>query len=223
MHLQINARVLTKGQWRGLHTVGVRDSIDAINGIGHAAMMTDPAFRQALAEHGFTLDPSSGEVVDFVEFVGPFSARAAQIARHLDTYEAQWRAANPYAKPGPGLRRAWDRRAWADAPPDKVAALRAEPTLRAHPDHVVDTARELWALNREQRASWLAVRAAAEHEADRAAASRSPGWDTVLEISSDDGGGVGGRGLTRKFPGRSVVPFAGPVGLASQHRRPIPR
>jgi hypothetical protein len=120
LHLQINARVLAEGRWRGLHTVGVRDSIDAINGIGHAAMMTDPGFRHALAKHGFTLDPDTGEVVELAEFVGPFSARAAQIGRHLDRYEAEWRAANPHAEPGPELRRAWDRRAWADARPDKV-------------------------------------------------------------------------------------------------------
>jgi thymidine kinase len=120
LHLQINARVLAEDAWRGLHTVGVRDSIDAINGIGHAAMMTDPGFRQALAQHGFTVDPGTGEVVELVEFVGPFSARAAQIGRHLDMYEAEWHAANPHAEPGPALRRAWDRRAWADARPDKV-------------------------------------------------------------------------------------------------------
>jgi len=120
LHLQINARVLAEDAWRGLHTVGVRDSIEAINGIGHAAMMTDPGFRQALAEHGFTLDPGTGEVVELVEFVGPFSARAAQIRRHLDMYEAEWHAANPHGEPGPALRRAWDRRAWADARPDKV-------------------------------------------------------------------------------------------------------
>ncbi|MGH8861364.1 MAG: MobF family relaxase, partial [Jatrophihabitantaceae bacterium] len=120
LHLQINARVLVEGRWRGLHTVGVRDSIDAINGIGHAAMMTDPGFRQALAAHGFTLDPGSGEVVQLAEFVGAFSARAAQIGRHLDRYEAEWRSANPHAEPGPALRRAWDRRAWADARPDKI-------------------------------------------------------------------------------------------------------
>ena len=82
--------------------------------------MTDPGFRQALAAHGFTLDPGTGEVVELAEFVGPFSARAAQIGRHLDRYEAEWRAANPHAEPGPALRRAWDRRAWADARPDKV-------------------------------------------------------------------------------------------------------
>ncbi len=60
LHLQINARVFAAGQWRGLHTVGVRDSLGAINGIGHAAVMTDPQFRSALAAHGFTLDPRRG-------------------------------------------------------------------------------------------------------------------------------------------------------------------
>src|SRR3954454_12502462 len=70
LHLQINARVLAEGKWRGLHTVGVRDSIEAINGIGHAEMMTDPAFRQALAQHGFTVDPGTGEVVLLAELIG---------------------------------------------------------------------------------------------------------------------------------------------------------
>ena len=52
--------------------------------------------------------------------MGKFSARTAQIGRNLDRYEAEWRAANPGAEPGPGLRQAWDRRAWAQARPDKV-------------------------------------------------------------------------------------------------------
>jgi exodeoxyribonuclease V alpha subunit len=120
LHLQVNARVFAEGTWRGLHTVGVRDGLDAINGIGHAAVMTDPGFRAALAAHGFTLDYESGEVAELAGFVGPFSARAGQIARNIDRYEAQWRAANPGAEPGPKLRRAWDGRAWADARPDKV-------------------------------------------------------------------------------------------------------
>jgi exodeoxyribonuclease V alpha subunit len=120
LHLQINARVLAEGVWRGLHTVGVRDSLDAINGIGHAAVMTDSGFRESLAAHGFTLDPDSGEVRELAEFIGPFSARAAQIGRNIDRYEAQWRASNPGREPGPVLRRSWDARAWADARPDKV-------------------------------------------------------------------------------------------------------
>jgi len=120
LHLQVNARVFAEGTWRGLHTVGVRDGLDAINGIGHAAVMTDPGFRAALAARGYTLDHESGEVTELVAYVGPFSARAAQIARNIDRYEAQWRAANPGAEPGPKLRRAWDAHAWADARPDKV-------------------------------------------------------------------------------------------------------
>src|SRR4029079_19026934 len=36
LHLQVNARVFAAGRWRGLHSVGVVDSIGAINGIGHA-------------------------------------------------------------------------------------------------------------------------------------------------------------------------------------------
>ena len=120
LHLQVNARVFAEGKWRGLHTVGVRDSLDAINGIGHAAVLTDPDFRAALASHGFGVDAESGEVVELASFTGPFSARAAQIGRNMDRYEADWRAGNPGAEPGPKLRQSWDARAWAEARPDKV-------------------------------------------------------------------------------------------------------
>ena len=98
----------------------MRDSLDAINGIGHAAVLTDPDFRAALASHGFRVDPESGEVVELASFTGPFSARAGQIGRNMDRYEADWRAGHPGAEPGPKLRRSWDARAWAEARPDKV-------------------------------------------------------------------------------------------------------
>ncbi len=120
LHLQVNARVFAEGKWRGLHTVGVRDSIDAINGIGHAAVMTDPEFRTALDEHGFTLDSETSEVRELAGFVGPFSARARQIGRNIDRYEAEWRAAHAGEEPGQRLRRVWHSRAWAEARPDKV-------------------------------------------------------------------------------------------------------
>ncbi len=119
LHLQINARVFAAGAWRGLHSVGVRDSIEAINGIGHAAIMCDPEFRAALAARGYTLD-DAGDIRELGPFAGPFSERATQIARNVDRYEAEWRAAHPGQEPGPKLRRSWDRRAWADARPDKV-------------------------------------------------------------------------------------------------------
>ncbi|GAA3663601.1 hypothetical protein GCM10022237_24480 [Nocardioides ginsengisoli] len=120
LHLQINARVFAQGRWRGLHSVGVVDSIEAINGIGHAAVMCDLEFRQVLAAYGYTLAPDSGEIAELAPFAGEFSHRAAQIGRHVDRYEAQWRAEHPGQEPGTGLRRAWDRRAWAEARPDKV-------------------------------------------------------------------------------------------------------
>ncbi|MDQ6687291.1 MAG: relaxase domain-containing protein [Actinomycetota bacterium] len=115
LHLQVNARVFAEGRWRGLHTVGVRDSLNAINGIGHAAVVTDPRFRAALAAHGYTVNSQSGEVVELGPYVGAFSARAAQIGRNVDRYEAEWRTANSDQEPGPKLRRSWD-----DARPDKV-------------------------------------------------------------------------------------------------------
>jgi conjugative relaxase-like TrwC/TraI family protein len=120
LHLQVNARVWAAGAWRGIHSVGLRDSIEAINGIGHAAVATDPRFRSVLAAHGFTLDPETSEIRELAPYVGAFSARAAQIRRNVDRYEAAWRRAHPGEEPGRRLREAWDRRAWAEARPDKV-------------------------------------------------------------------------------------------------------
>ena len=106
LHLRVGARVFAAGRWRGLHTVGVRDFLGAINGIGHTAVATDPQFRAALAAHGYTLD-GTGEILEIAEYVGAFSSRAAQIGRNLDRYEREWTAAHPGEVPGPSLRRAW--------------------------------------------------------------------------------------------------------------------
>ncbi|WP_242497976.1 MobF family relaxase [Nocardioides glacieisoli] len=120
LHLQVNARVFAAGGWRGLHSVGIRDSIEAINGIGHAAVATDPVFRAVLAQHGFTVDPGSGEINELAPYAGAFSARTAQIRRNVDRYEAEWRHEHPGEEPGLRLRESWDRRAWAQARPDKI-------------------------------------------------------------------------------------------------------
>ena len=120
LHLQINARVWAAGAWRGIHSVGVRDSIEAINGIGHAAVATDPEFRTVLAAHGLTVDSETSEIRELAPYVGAFSARAAQIRRNVDRLEADWRQEHPDQEPGPQLRERWDRLAWAQARPDKV-------------------------------------------------------------------------------------------------------
>ena len=119
LHLQVNARVFAAGKWRGIDTVAFRDSLQAINGIGHAAVVCDPEFRATLAAHGYTLNRDS-EIVQLARFVGPFSKRAAQIGMLLDRYEAGWRREHPDQEPGPQLRRSWDARAWAEDRPDKV-------------------------------------------------------------------------------------------------------
>jgi hypothetical protein len=119
LHLQVNVRVFAAGKWRGLDTVAFRDSIAALNGIGHAAVACDPGFRAALTAHGYTLN-EAGEIEQLARFVGPFSKRATQICGLLDRYEAHWRTEHPGAEPGPRLRRSWDARAWAEDRPDKV-------------------------------------------------------------------------------------------------------
>src|SRR3954447_16789678 len=176
LHLQLNARVFAAGKWRGLHTVGVRDSLGAINGIGHAAVATDPQFRAALAAHGYTLD-ATGEILELVEYVGPFSARAAQIGRNLDRYERDWMQAHPGERPGPALRRAWDARAWADGRPDKViprsgadliARWRTELAALGYRDPgrpVALTPTAVGALDRDGAVEWVLARLAAGRSA----------------------------------------------------------
>src|SRR5690606_17141925 len=46
-----------------------------------------------------------------------------QIEANIDRYEAQWRRDHPGEEPGPAIRQAWDRRAWAYARPDKVVPV----------------------------------------------------------------------------------------------------
>jgi len=121
--------VWAAGKWRGLDTVAVRDSIAAVHGIGHAAVIADQGFRGALAAHGFTLDADTGEVVQLAGYVAAFSKRAGQVAAQVAGYEAEWRAAHPGEVPGPGLWRSWDARAWATDRPGKA---RVETAGRAH-------------------------------------------------------------------------------------------
>lgn len=180
LHLQINARVWAEGKWRGLHSVGVRDMIEAINGIGHAAVATDPEFRKVLAAHGVTLEATTGEVVQLAPYVGAFSARTGQIHRNIERYEAEWRRDHPGEEPGPKLREAWDRRAWADARPDKaVPASGAELVARWNgelrdlgyrdPARSVDPAAlelvQAGQINRDAAADWVISQLGAKRSA----------------------------------------------------------
>lgn len=221
LHLQINARVFAHGAWRGLHSVGVVDSIEAINGIGHAAIACDPEFRSALAAHGYTLDAGSGEVAELTPYAGKFSARAAQINRNVDTYEAAWRTANPDREPGPHQRRSWDRRAWAEARPDKVAPepgadlsqrWREElsdlgfqpPTPPANPVAPIRVATPIARLNRDAVVELAIVRLGARRSSWNAADLRGECERIVADVSvvAD---GVVRRELTDDLTARAVA------------------
>jgi exodeoxyribonuclease V alpha subunit len=181
LHLQVNARVFAAGAWRGLHSVGVREMIEAINGIGHAAVATDPEFRAVLAARGLTLDAATGEIEQLAPYVGAFSARTGQIHGHVDRYEAEWRREHPEQEPGPRLREAWDRRAWADARPDKVVptggadlVARWNDELRAlgyrDPAHpaVLDATQVGW-IDRDGAADWVIYQLGSKRSAWNAA------------------------------------------------------
>ena len=119
LHLQILSRVFAAGKWRGCTPSGSATPSGRSTGSGTRRWPCDPELNAAFAAHGYTKD-ATGELRELADYVGPFSARNAQIARNVDRYEREWTAAHPGEHPGPALRRAWDARAWADGRPDKV-------------------------------------------------------------------------------------------------------
>jgi exodeoxyribonuclease V alpha subunit len=197
LHVQINARVLARGAWRGLHSVGVVDSIEALNGIGHAAVMCDPEFRAALAARGYTLD-DDGEIEQLVPYAGGFSQRAAQIGRNVDRYEAAWRAEHPDQDPGPRLRQTWDRRAWADARPEKVVprsgadliaawnyelrALGFTPPTTSPTNPATEPGLQIGRLNRDVAADLVLTRLGAKRSAWNAADIRGEAERLVASV-----------------------------------------
>ena len=225
LHVQINARVFARGAWRGLHSVGVVDSIEALNGIGHAAVMCDPEFRAALAARGYTLD-DDGEIRQLAPYAGGFSQRAAQINRNVDRYEAAWRAEHPDQEPGPQLRRTWDRRAWADARPDKVvprsgadlvaAWNRRAARPRLHPTDLTDqpgsTGLQIGRLNRDVAADLVLTRLGAKRSAWNAPDIRGEVERLIASVgvvAERRGPARAGRGHRRACPD-TVRAVAGP-------------
>ena len=120
LHLQINARVFAAGGWRGLHSVGVVDSIEAINGIGHAAVMCDPEFRAALARTATPSTPRPARSPSSRRTPGRSAPAPPRSTATSTATKPRGAASIPTRSPARRLRRAWDRRAWAEARPDKV-------------------------------------------------------------------------------------------------------
>src|SRR5699024_2133069 len=81
IHMQIGTRVWAAGKWRALDTAALFKQQGAIRALCTAVIAAHPQLAQTLGEHGLTLDPVSGEVVELQPFNGVMSKRSAQIRR----------------------------------------------------------------------------------------------------------------------------------------------
>ncbi len=109
-----------RGSWYALHTVGVRDSLDAINGIGHAAVIPTPASATRWP-HTATPSTADGEMNQMREYVDAFSHGPRKSNETWSVTRRRGGRANPGQEPGPALRQKWDHQAWNDARPGKIA------------------------------------------------------------------------------------------------------
>lgn len=119
VHVQWNTRVFAAGKWRGLYTGATLQQQAAMRGIGEAAITGNERLRTALAENGFTFDPSTGKVAELAEHADLMSKRAAQISDNRERLERQWQAEHPGMEPSPALVREWDSQAWSLERPQK--------------------------------------------------------------------------------------------------------
>ena len=122
IHMQIGTRVFAAGKWRALDTAALFKQQGAIRALGTAVIAAHPQLTQTLAEHGLTLNPVSGEVVELEPFNGVMSKRSAQIRRNLDHLEAEWEAEHPGEALGPVMTARLQGIAWARQRPGKKPA-----------------------------------------------------------------------------------------------------
>ena len=79
-----------------------------------------PASGRRSPTTGSRSTPPSGEITELAPYAGAVQRQGGADRPQHRPLEAEWRAAHPGEEPGPRVRQAWDRRAWAKARPDKV-------------------------------------------------------------------------------------------------------
>ena len=119
IHLQIGTRVWAAGAWRALDTAALFRQQGAIRALGTAVLAAHPRLAAVLDTHGLSLDPVTGEVAELQPFNAVMSKRAAQVARNLAVFEAEWRAAHPGREPGPVVSARLQAMAWDHERPNK--------------------------------------------------------------------------------------------------------
>lgn len=83
IHFQIGTRVWAAGKWRGLDTAALFNQQGALRALGTAVLAAHPGLAETLNEHGLTLDPATGEVIELVPFNDRMSKRAVQVRKNL--------------------------------------------------------------------------------------------------------------------------------------------
>ncbi len=122
IHMQIGTRVFAAGKWRALDTAALFKQQSAIRALGTAVIAAHPQLAETLAEHGLTLNPASGDVVELEPFNAVMSKRSAQIRRNLDRLEAEWETQHPGEVLGPVMTARLQGIAWTHQRPGKKPA-----------------------------------------------------------------------------------------------------
>ncbi|WP_424806518.1 MobF family relaxase [Rhodococcus sp. 27YEA15] len=122
IHMQIGTRTFAAGKWRALDTAALFKQQGAIRALGTAVIAAHPQLAQTLAEHGLTLNPASGEVVELEPFNGAMSKRSAQIKRNLERLEAEWEEQHPGEVLGMVMTARLQGIAWTHQRPGKKPA-----------------------------------------------------------------------------------------------------
>ncbi|MFC6233881.1 MobF family relaxase [Leucobacter soli] len=127
IHMQIGTRVWAAGRWRALDTGALFKQQGTIRALGTAILAAHPQLADALDQHGLTLDPVTGEVVELEPFNALMSKRGTQVRRNLERLEAEWEAAHPDETMGPVVASRLTAQAWAhERPAKKLTTLREE-------------------------------------------------------------------------------------------------
>ena len=132
IHFQIGTRVQAAGKWRALDTGALFKQQGAIRALGTAVIAAHPELAAVLDQHGLTLDPVTGEVVELQTFNAVMSKRTRQVERNLDRLEHEWESMHPGVAAGPVVQARLLHKAWAhERPSKKPSVLATEAGWRA--------------------------------------------------------------------------------------------
>lgn len=125
-HLWLNVKVLGEdGKWSNVDSRVAMKLHTLINAEGELAARTDPAWLEALARNGYTLD-GEGEIAELAAAVRPLSRRSNQIEANRAKLLLGWRSEHPGQEPDHDVLQHIDRLAWAKNRPNKPGVVDEE-------------------------------------------------------------------------------------------------